>query len=58
MSKAERWVAMTNSFQHCPVIASRLPINLLDCGANITTMALHGKSFLFRPYPFASAGFA
>ena len=45
MSKAERSVAMTNSFQQGLIIASRLPINLLDCGAHITTMALHGKCF-------------
>ncbi len=28
------------------------------CGAHITTMALHGKCFLYRPYLYASAGFA
>jgi hypothetical protein len=58
MSKAERSVAMTNSFQQGLITASRLPINLLDCGAHITTMALHGKCFLYRPYLYASAGFA
>jgi hypothetical protein len=57
MSKAERCAAMTNSFQQGLIIASRLPINYRIWG-DITTMALHGKSFLCRPYLYASAAFA
>jgi len=48
---------MTNSFQHGLVIASRLPINYRIWG-DITTMTLHGKSFLCRLNLFAPAGFA
>jgi hypothetical protein len=48
---------MTNSFQQGLIIASRLPINYRIWG-DITTMALHGKSFFGRLNWFASAGFA